>query len=206
MRRLTLTQFMSLDGVVQSPGAPHEDPSGGFVKGGWLPPFFSDDVGAVIDARFRQAAGFVLGRRTYEIFAGHWPHVAGDPVADALNRLPKYVASTTLDSADWANTTILGGDVVDAVAELKEGDGGDLQLHGSGSLAQTLGIAGLIDVYELIVFPVVLGRGKRLFSDVGLDRSLRLVHSSTTPLGVNIVTYERGEPLTFGAVPGPGEV
>lgn len=203
MRRLTLTQFTTIDGVVQSPGAPEEDPSGGFELGGWLPPLFGPEIGEIMDARFRQATGFVLGRRTYDIFSAHWPHVADDdPVAERLNSCEKYVASTTLTDPAWTATTVLGGDVASAVTELKAGDGGDLQVHGSGTLAQTLMAAGLIDLYELIVFPVVLGSGRRLFR-TGIDRTLRPVSSTTTPLGVVVTSYELAGPRGSGAVPGP---
>ena len=201
MRKLTLTQFMTLDGVVQSPGAPEEDPSGGFAKGGWLPPFAGDPLfGEVMDARFAGAGGFLLGRETYELMAAWWPNVGDDePTAAKLNHLPKYVASTTLKSADWENTTVLGGDVVEAVAGLKAEDGGELQIHGSGRFAQTLMRHDLIDVYELLVFPVVLGEGKRLFG-TGIDRSLLLAGSRTGDTGLAVWTYEPAGELTFGSV------
>jgi dihydrofolate reductase len=201
MRKLTLTQFVTLDGVVQSPGAPEEDPSGGFAKGGWLPPFAGDPLfDEVMDARFARAGGFVLGRRTYELMAAFWPNVGDEePTAAKLNHLPKYVASTTLKSADWENTTVLGDDVVEAVAKLKGEDGGELQVHGSGRLAQTLMRHNLIDVYELLVFPVVLGEGKRLF-ETGIDRSLRLAGSRTSDSGLAVLTYDPGGKLAFGSV------
>lgn len=201
MRKLTLTQFMTLDGVVQSPGAPEEDPSGGFAKGGWLPPFTGDPLfDEVMDNRFAKAGGFVLGRKTYELMAAFWPNVGDDELTAAkLNHLPKYVASTTLESADWENTTILGGDVVEAVTRLKGEDGDELQIHGSGGLAQTLMRHGLIDVYELLVFPVVLGEGKRLF-ETGIDRSMRLAGSSTSDSGLVVLTYEPAGELAFDFV------
>ena len=201
MRKLTLTQFTTLDGVVQSPGAPEEDPSGGFAKGGWLPPFAGDPLfSKVIDARFARAGGFVLGRKTYELMAAFWPNVGDEePTAAKLNHLPKYVASTTLGSADWENTTVLAGDVVEAVTELKGEDGDELQIHGSGGLAQTLMRHGLIDVYELLVFPVVLGEGKRLF-ETGIDRSLRLAGSRTADSGLVVLTYEPAGKLTFDSI------
>ena len=204
MRKLTLTQFMTLDSVVQTPGGPDEDPGGGFAKGGWLPPFAAHPLfGEVMDSRFAKAGGFVLGRKTYEIFAAFWPNVGDEePVAAKLNHLPKYVASTTLESAAWENTTILDGDVVEAVTELKGWDGGELQIHGSGRLAQTLMRHNLIDVYELLVFPVVLGEGKRLF-ETGIDRSLRLTDSSTTDSGLVVLTYEPADELAFGSVVDP---
>jgi len=204
MRQLTLTQFVTLDGVVQSPGGPDEDPSGGFAKGGWLPPFADDPLfGEVMGARFDKAGGFVLGRKTYEIFAAWWPNVGDDdPTAAKLNHLPKYIASTTLESVDWEHTTILGGDVVEAVTELKGEGGGELQIHGSGRLAQTLMRHNLIDVYELLVFSVVLGEGKRLF-ETGIDRSMSLASSRATDSGLVVLTYEPAGELTFGPVDDP---
>jgi dihydrofolate reductase len=202
VRRLTLTQFMTLDGVVQSPGAPEEDPSGGFTKGGWLPPFVDNPLfGEVMSNRFDKVGGFVLGRKTYEIFAAWWPNVGdNDPTAAKLNHLPKYVASTTLGSAEWDHTTILDGDVVEAVTELKGEDGGDeLQIHGSGQLAQTLMRHNLIDVYELLLFPVVLGEGKRLF-ETGIDHSMRLAGSRASDSGLVVLTYEPAGELAFGSV------
>ncbi len=153
--------------------------------------------------RFAKAGGFVLGRRTYEIFAAWWPNVGDeDPTAAKLNHLPKYVASTTLGSADWDRTTILDGDVVEAVAELKGEDGGELQIHGSGRLAQTLMRHNLIDVYELLVFPVVLGEGKRLF-ETGIDHSMRLADSRAADSGLVVLTYEPAGELAFGSVEDP---
>jgi dihydrofolate reductase len=204
MRMLTLTQFVTLDGVVQSPGGPDEDPSGGFAKGGWLLPFAESPLfGEVMGARFDKAGGFVLGRKTYEIFAAWWPNVGDDdPTAAKLNHLPKYVASTTLGSVDWDHATILGGDVVEAVAELKAEDGDELQIHGSGRLVQTLMRHNLIDVYELLVFPVVLGEGKRLF-ETGIDHSMRLADYRATGSGLVVLTYEPAGELTFGSVDDP---
>jgi dihydrofolate reductase len=204
MRMLTLTQFVTLDGVVQSPGGPDEDPSGGFAKGGWLLPFAESPLfGEVMGARFDKAGGFVLGRKTYEIFAAWWPNVGDDdPTAAKLNHLPKYVASTTLGSVDWDHATILGGDVVEAVAELKAEDGDELQIHGSGRLVQTLMRHNLIDVYELLLFPVVLGEGKRLF-ETGIDRSMSLASSRATDSGLVVLTYEPAGELTFGSVDDP---
>ena len=204
MRKLTLTQFITLDGVVQSPGGPEEDTSGGFAKGGWLPPFADNPLfGEVMGNRFAKVGAFVLGRKTYEIFAAWWPNVGDeDPTAAKLNHLPKYVASKTLGSADWDHTTILGGDVVEAVTKLKDEDGDELQIHGSGRLAQTLMRHNLIDVYELLVFPVVLGEGKRLF-ETGIDHSMRLAGSRATDSGLVVLTYEPAGELTFGSVDDP---
>jgi len=205
MRKLTITQFVTLDGVAQSPGAPEEDPSGGFSKGGWLPPFAADPLfSEVVDARFEKAGAFLLGRTTYELMSAFWPNVSDEePTAAKLNHLPKHVASTTLSSPEWENTTLIEGDVVEEVTRLKAEDGeGELQVHGSLGLAQTLMGHGLIDVYELLVFPVVLGEGKRLFG-TGIDRSLRLVDHRAGESGLLALTYEPAGELAFGSVEGP---
>jgi dihydrofolate reductase len=189
--RITLTTFLSVDGVMQGPGGPNEDRSGGFDRGGWLVPHFDDDTGQFMTEVFDNADAFLLGRRTYEIFAASWPKVTDpdDPIASRLNNLPKYVASTTLGSADWNNTTILTGDVVGAVAKLKEQPGRELQVHGSGALARTLIENDLVDQFNLLVFPVIVGAGARLFPDAGAATGLRLVDSRTTGAGTAIHVY-----------------
>jgi len=200
--RLTLTEFVTLDGVYQGPGGPTEDESGGFRHGGWLVPFFDEELGQFMGRVFDDVDAFVLGRRTYEIFAGSWPKVVDpdDPVASRLNSLPKYVASRTLDRADWHNSTVLRGDVVTEVAALKDQPGRELQMHGSGALAQTLFDAGLIDVVRLIVFPVVLGSGKRLFAEGRTPSSFRLTGIMSTPTGVTVQTLELAGPPEYGTV------
>lgn len=204
---LNVTQFVTLDGVVQSPGAAREDPEGGFGRGGWVVPHFDEDAGAAIDAWFSSASAFLFGRKTYEVFAEHWPHVtdADDPVATRLNGLPKYVASTTLARVDWQHARLLDGDVSERVAELKRDGDGELQVHGSGALTHSLLAAGLVDEFRLIVFPVVVGGGgKRLFPDGGAPAALRLTDARTTSTGAAIHTYRVvGEP-TYGDVGEPG--
>ena len=195
--KLTLHTFLTLDGVMQGPGGPNEDPSDGFDYGGWFVPFPDENFGTTVSGWFEKADAFLLGRRTYEIFAAHWPRVdaTGDPVATGLNTLPKYVASTTLDSVDWQNSSLLQGDAVEAVAALKRADGGELQVHGSQGLAQTLIRAGLIDEYRLITAPIVLGKGRRLFADGAVPMALRQTHSETTGSGLKVDVYEpAGEP------------
>ncbi|MDI3405294.1 dihydrofolate reductase family protein [Streptomyces cavernicola] len=189
--QLTLTQFVTLDGVMQGPGDPDEDTSGGFTQCGWLVPYFDADFRRFIDAGFGRADAFLLGRRTYEIFAAHWPKFSGDPVSDALNSLPKYVASTTLTSADWEGTRIIGENLVEEVKALKERPGRELQVHGSGNLAQTLFAHGLVDTLHLVTHPVVLGAGKRFFAAGGLPTAFRNAATSVTGTGVVISTYER---------------
>ena len=199
--RLTLHTFLTLDGVLQAPGGPQEDTDGGFEHGGWSFPYGDEDFGTAMTGWFENADAFLLGRKTYEIFNSHWPHVTdeGDPVASKLNRLPKYVASTTLGSVSWNNSSLLGGDVVAEVAKLKERPGNELQVHGSGALAHTLIDANLIDEYRLLYFPVHLGTGKKLFRDGAKAASLRLLDATTTSTGVIIARYAPAGPVRYGS-------
>ena len=199
--RLTLHTFLTLDGVMQAPGGPDEDPDGQFEHGGWSFPYGDEDFGVAMTGWFEHADAFLLGRRTYQIFAGHWPRVSdpGDPIAAKLNTLPKYVASTTLDTAGWRNSSLLGGDVAAEVAKLKERPGRELQVHGSGQLAQTLIDHDLVDEYRLLYFPVHLGSGKKLFRDGARAAALRLSSATTTSTGVIIATYEPDGPARYGS-------
>ena len=202
MRPLVVTEFTTLDGVVQAPGGPDEDTSGGFAHGGWLVPFFEDTLGAQMTAWFTGVQDFLLGRGTYEIFAGSWPKapVEDDPIAEALNTRTKHVASRTLTSLDWSGARLVDGDVVDAVRALTAQDGGELQVHGSPGLVQSLLRADLVDELRLVVAPVVLGEGKRLFGDGAIPRSWRLTSSSATPTGVLVCTYRRGGEVETGSM------
>lgn len=203
--RLTVTTFLTLDGVMQGPGGPDEDRSGGFEHGGWVAPHFSDDTGAIVVDLFAHADAFLLGRTTYDLFAAYWPKVTDehDPVAGALNKLPKYVVtSRPLDSA-WEPTTVLAGDVATEVARLKQQPGDEIQVHGSGRLAQSLLAHGLVDEYRLWFFPVVVGgQGNRLFDGVTPPTAMRLVGTRTTSSGVVVCSYRPDGPAVFEAVPG----
>ena len=199
--RLTLHTFLTLDGVLQGPGGPQEDTDGGFEHGGWSFPYGDQDFGTAMTGWFENADAFLLGRKTYEIFNSYWPHVTdeGDPIASKLNSLPKYVASTTLGSVSWNNSSLLDGDVVAEVAKLKERPGNELQVHGSGALAHALIDADLIDEYRLLYFPVHLGTGKKLFRDGAKAASLRLLDATTTSTGVIIARYEPAGPVRHGS-------
>jgi dihydrofolate reductase len=201
MGKLVVSTFVTLDGVMQAPGGPEEDRSGGFEHGGWLAPHFDDDAGAFMNEVFERVGSFLLGRRTYEIFAGYWPHVTDedDPIASRLNNLPKYVASRSLENAEWQNSTVIR-DVPTEVAALKEQPGGELQVHGSANLIQTLIENDLVDAYNVLTFPVVLGTGKRLFPEGVMPGALRLTESRTTGTGVVISLYERAGKPTYGTV------
>jgi dihydrofolate reductase len=190
MRKLTVSEFVSLDGVMQGPGGADEDTEGGFRYGGWQMPYFDDVAGERIGASMAQTGAFLLGRTTYEIFASYWPTQADDdPFAKILNGLPKYVASTTLgEPLAWQNSTLLQGDVAKAVAELKEGEGGNIVVLGSGGLVQTLYENDLVDEYALMIHPIVLGSGKKLFREVP-KKPLKLADSVTTSTGVVMATY-----------------
>lgn len=200
---ITATMFTSLDGVYQGPGAPDEDTSGGFTRGGWLVPHFDGPTGAFMEEVFGRADAFLLGRRTYEIFAGSWGAMADpgdDPIAVGFHTLPRYVASTTLTDPSWAGTTVLSGDVGAAVRELAARPGRELQVHGSGDLVRWLLAEDLLDGLNLLVFPVVVGAGRRLFPDAGRDTALRLTGSRTTPSGVTILGYRTAGRPEYGVV------
>jgi dihydrofolate reductase len=188
--KLTTTTQVSVDGVMQGPGGPEEDERGVFERGGWA--HFDNEAGTVMDEIFQRADAFLFGRRTYEIFAGSWgtwDDPGDSPIWTALNQKPKYVASTTLTEPRWANTTVISGDVAAAVRELKAKPGRELQVQGSGALIRWLLDSQLVDEIILFTFPVVVGRGTRLFADTGPDTALDLVDSRATPTGVTIQVY-----------------
>jgi dihydrofolate reductase len=190
MRKVIVSEFVSLDGVMQAPGHLDEDRDGGFEHGGWQMPYFDAVMGTAVDKGLRTAGGLLLGRRTYEHFAGYWPTAPEDQEPELMNDLPKFVASTTLEEPlTWSNSTLLKGDVAEEVTKLKDRSGGDLLVLGSGELAQTLIRDNLVDEYRLMVHPVVLGTGKRLFRDGDSRKPLRLDDSTTTGTGVLLLTY-----------------
>ncbi|MCU1643997.1 MAG: Dihydrofolate reductase [Nocardia sp.] len=197
---LSVTQFVTLDGVYQAPGGPEEDPSGGFTHGGWSAPYGDDAFGEFMVSVFDQVDAFLLGRRTYEIFASYWPlhNDPANPIAAKLNSLPKYVATSTLDHADWSSTELLQGDLAKEVTELKARPGRELQVHGSGKLAQSLLALGLVDTLNLLTFPVILGSGLRFFVDGAQPTGLTLAETHSTSTGVVISSYRKAGAPTYG--------
>lgn len=198
MRKLVAGMFTTLDGVVQAPGGPNEDREGGFQHGGWLVPFLDETFGESMSTWTKRADVFLLGRKTYEIFAASWPN-SSDP-DEALNIRPKFVASRTLDMVAWNNSTLLKGDIAEEVATLKAQAGGEIQVHGSGNLLQTLLRHDLVDVLRIWQFPVVLGAGKRLFGEGTIPRSFRLVDTQLNTTGAVLHVYERAGGLKYGEV------
>jgi dihydrofolate reductase len=186
---LSVTTMMSLDGVTQSPGAPEEDPSGGFGLGGWAMPYFEEQSMRHIDGIFGRADAFLLGRKTYEIFASYWPGVGDEnPISSSLNSRPKHVVSSTLHELSWDGASLLEGDLVEAVTALKREPGRELQVHGSIELTQALLAAGLVDRHHLTVIPIVLRGGRGLFDGAVPPTKFRLEESTTTPTGVQLLT------------------
>ena len=202
--RLTLTQFVTLDGVYQGPGAPDEDTTDGFTRGGWMVPHMDQAFIARAAAWLERADALLLGRRTYEAFALAWPHNTDpdDPFAERMNALPKYVASHALTDTAWTPATVLAGDVVARVAELKARPGGELQLHGSARLAQSLLAAGLVDEVRLVIAPTVLGEGRHLFPARGPALGMRVVDHTVTPGGLTILVLEATGPAAFATYEG----
>ncbi|MEU1463864.1 dihydrofolate reductase family protein [Streptomyces sp. NPDC005727] len=192
MGKLVSTVFVSLDGVYQAPGGPQEDTSGGFGQGGWSFPYGDDDFGRFVTESFDRAGAFLLGRRTYEIFASYWPRKTdpADPVAGPLNALPKYVVSATLQAPEWSGTTVVSGDLAKEVAALKERTDGELQIHGSGALVRSLLDLRLVDTLHLLTFPVVLGAGRRLFTEGAVPTRFGHTGGRVTSSGVSIQSYD----------------
>ena len=199
--RLTVTSHLTLDGVVQSNGKPEPELNDGFDQGGWQVPYFDQDMDRLTADWIAAASAFLLGRRTYQLFADYWSQVTdpGDPRATRLNALPKYVVSTTLDRVDWNNSALLHGDVAEAVAELKREPGDELQVHGSAELVRTLMRHGLVDEYRLLIHPVVLGSGKRLFEHGTTPAALRLTDTKITSRGVAAHIYQPSGQPEYGS-------
>jgi dihydrofolate reductase len=198
MRKLIVGMFVTLDGVMQAPGGPDEDHDGNFKHGGWLVPYIDETFGSSMSEWTKRADAFLLGRKTYEMFAASWPN-SSDP-EEPLNLRPKFVASRTLNKLTWNNSHLLKGDVAQEVAKLKTQDGGEIQVHGSGNLIQTLLQHDLVDVLRIWQFPVVLGTGKRLFEAGAMPRSFRLVDTQLNTTGAVLHVYERVGGLKYGEV------
>ena len=199
MRRLIVSTFLTLDGVMQAPGGPGEDDSGGFKFGGWSVNYWDDKMGQVMGEATSKPFAMVLGRRTYDIMAAHWPHASEEEGGPVFNNATKYVASRGHPQLDWANSVLIEGDAAEGLAALKKQDGPELQVHGSANLIQTLMRNNLVDEYRLWVFPVVIGSGKRLFADGAVPAGLRLVDSTISTTGVVIGTYEPAGELVTGS-------
>jgi len=199
MRKLIVSTFLTLDGVMQAPGGPEEDDSGGFAHGGWSVSYWDDRMGEVMGAAMSVPFDLVLGRRTYDIFAAYWPHASEEQGAKPLNDATKHVASRSRPTLEWRNSVLIEGDAAEGVAALKQQDGPELQVHGSGDLVQTLLRHGLVDEYRLWVFPLVIGSGKRLFADGTVPAALRLVDSQVSTTGVVMGTYEPAGEIVTGS-------
>jgi dihydrofolate reductase len=199
MRKLIVSAFLTLDGVVQAPGGPEEDTSGGFSHGGWSVNYWDEQMGQVMSEAMSKPFDLVLGRKTYDIFAAHWPHAIDEPGAKPLNDATKYVASRSHPTLEWSNSVLIEGDAAESIAALKKGNGPELQVHGSGNLIQTLLRHNLVDEYRLWVFPLVIGLGKRLFSEGTVPSALKLVDSEVSSTGVVIGTYEPAGEIVTGS-------
>ena len=201
MRKVIVLSFITLDGVMQAPGGPEEDSTGGFTHGGWVFPYFDDFLGKVMNEQMNHPFALLLGRRTYEIFAAYWPYADthDDPIAAGINNAKKYVASTTLTELGWTNSELIKGDVAEAVKELKEQDGPEIQVHGSGNLIQTLLRHDLVDELRLKIFPITLGIGKRLFAEGTIPAGFQLLKGEISPGGVIVATYARAGEVKTGS-------
>lgn len=197
MRKLIVLTFITLDGIMQGPGGPEEDQTGGFTSGGWTVPYFDDFLGKTMGEQMSKSFDLLLGRKTFEIFASYWPHYEGEK--NPINEATKYVASNTLTTHEWSKSVFLKGNVVDEIKQLKLQDGPDLQVHGSGNFIQTLLEHDLIDEFWLKIFPVTLGMGKRLFDKGTIPAAYELVESSSSPSGVIMATFKRSGEVKTGS-------
>jgi dihydrofolate reductase len=200
MRELIVNTFLTLDGVMQAPGGPEEDPSGSFEHGGWSFGYWDEEMERAMGELMSKPFDLVLGRKTYDIFAAHWPQ-SDDPGAEPLNKATKHVASTTLTDLEWENSKLIEGEVPDGVRALKQQDGPELQVHGSANLIQTLLKHGLIDEFRLLIFPLVLGEGKRLFDGGTVPAGLELASSQVSSSGVIMASYRSGAEIKYGSFP-----
>jgi dihydrofolate reductase len=200
MRKIVVLSFVTLDGIMQAPGGPEEDPTGGFGYGGWMAGYFDDFLSKVMGEQTSKPFDLLLGRKTYEIFAAHWPYAKDDdPFAAKLNNAKKYVASKTLGKLEWNNSILLKGDIVQEIRKLKEQDGPNLQVHGSGNLIQTLLKHDLVDELWLKIAPITAGRGKRLFAEGTIPAGFKLIDNKASTTGVIIATYEREGEIKTGS-------
>jgi dihydrofolate reductase len=201
MRRIIVLTFITLDGVMQAPGGPSEDTTGDFKYGGWTVPYFDDFLGKVMNEQMGHPFDLLLGRKTYDIFAGYWPmhNDKKDPIGSGINNATKYVATHSLLKSDWLGTVTLQGDAVEAIKILKQQDGPELQVHGSGNLVQTLLKHDLVDEIWLKIFPITLGSGKRLFADGTMPAAFTLIESKASPKGVIIASYKRAGKVQTGS-------
>jgi dihydrofolate reductase len=201
MRKLVVLSFITLDGVMQAPGGPDEDPTGGFEYGGWVAGYFDDFLGKVMVEQMGKPFDLLLGRRTYEIFAAHWPYVKilDDPIAAGINNAKKYVASKSPKKLAWRNSELVKGDFAEEVKKLKEQDGPEIQVHGSGDLVQTLLKHDLVDEFRLKIFPITLGRGKRLFGEGTIPAGFKLLEGKVSPNGVIVASYGRAGKVKTGS-------
>ncbi len=198
MRKIIVLEFITLDGVMQAPGGPKEDTAGGFKYGGWTAPYFDDFAGKIMAEQMKQSFSLLLGRITFEIFASYWPK--HEDIWSGINNATKYVASKTLSSSDWQNCVFLKGDVVKELKKLKNQDGPDLKVYGSGNLVQTLLKNDLVDELWLKIFPITLGKGKRLFDKGTIPAAFKLIESKTSPSGVIIASFKRAGKVKTGSV------
>ncbi len=200
MRKIVVLSFVTLDGVMQAPGGPEEDKAGSFKWGGWSVGYWDDFLGKIMGEQMGRPFDLLLGRKTYDIFAAYWPKMGSDnPAAAGLNKAKKFVASTTLKKPEWANTTVLKNNVVNEIKKLKEQDGPEIQVHGSGNLIQTLLKHDLVDEFRLKIYPVTLGKGKRLFAEGTIPAGFQLVESNSSPKGVIVASYVRAGEVKTGS-------
>ena len=197
MRKIIVLEFITLDGVIQAPGGPEEDTSWDFKYGGWTVPYFDEFAGKVMEEQMKQPFNLLLGRKTFEIFASYWPQHASD--WSGINEATKYVASNSLTKSDWENSVIISGNVVEKIKELKNQDGPDLQVYGSGNLVQTLLKNDLVDELWLKIFPITLGTGKRLFAEGTISVAFELIELKTSPLGIIVASYKRAGEVKTGS-------